>query len=56
VSSKFYVFVKRIAVVDDKRDITNVLEKGLEHHDFAVDTFNDPQAALASFQPSIMTL
>ena len=43
--------MKRIAVVDDEPDITNVLKKGLEHHGFTVDTFNDPQAALASFQP-----
>jgi DNA-binding response OmpR family regulator len=43
--------MKRIAVVDDEPDITNVLKKGLERHGFAVDTFNDPQAALATFQP-----
>jgi DNA-binding response OmpR family regulator len=43
--------MKRIAVVDDEPDITTVLKKGLEHHGFAVDVFNDPQAALASFQP-----
>ena len=45
------MFVKRIAVVDDEPDITNVLKKGLERYGFTVDTFNDPQAALASFQP-----
>ncbi|HEX6253798.1 MAG TPA: response regulator [Nitrososphaera sp.] len=43
--------MKRIAVVDDEPDITNVLKKGLERYGFTVDTFNDPQAALASFQP-----
>lgn len=43
--------MKRIAVVDDEPDITNVLKKGLEHYGFTVDTFNDPQAVLASFQP-----
>ena len=43
--------MKRIAVVDDEPDITNVLKKGLERHGFSVDTFNDPQAALVSFQP-----
>lgn len=43
--------MKRIAVVDDEPDITNVLKKGLERYGFIVDTFNDPQAALASFQP-----
>lgn len=48
--------MKRIAVVDDEPDITNVLKKGLERNGFTVDTYNDPQAALASFQPCIMTL
>ncbi|AFU57200.1 putative signal transduction response regulator [Candidatus Nitrososphaera gargensis Ga9.2] len=43
--------MKRIAVVDDEPDITIVLKRGLEHHGFAVDTFNDPQAVLASFKP-----
>jgi two-component system, OmpR family, response regulator ChvI len=43
--------MKRIAVVDDEPDITKVLKKGLERYGFAVDTFNDPQAAFASFQP-----
>lgn len=43
--------MKRIAVVDDEPDITNVLKKGLERHGFSVDTFNNPQAALANFQP-----
>nr|MDQ3969060.1 response regulator [Thermoproteota archaeon] len=43
--------MKRIAVVDDEPDITNVLKKSLERHGFTVDTFNDPQAALVSFQP-----
>lgn len=43
--------MKRIAVVDDEPDIMNVLKKGLERHGFVVDTFNDPHAAIASFQP-----
>jgi DNA-binding response OmpR family regulator len=43
--------MKRIALVDDEPDITNVLKKSLERHGFTVDTFNDPQAALVSFQP-----
>jgi DNA-binding response OmpR family regulator len=43
--------MKRISVVDDEQDITTVLKRGLEHHGFAVDVFNDPQAALASFKP-----
>jgi two-component system response regulator ChvI len=48
--------MKRIAIVDDEPDITNVIKKGLEHHGFAVDTFNDPHAALASFQPKYYDL
>jgi two-component system, OmpR family, response regulator ChvI len=43
--------MKGIAVVDDEPDITNVLKKGLERYGFTVDTYNDSQAALASFQP-----
>jgi len=43
--------MKRIAVIDDEPDITTVLKRGLEHDGFAVDVFNDPQAALASFKP-----
>lgn len=53
---KFYVFIKRIAVVDDEPDITNVLKKGLERQGFAVDTFNDPHSAVASFQPKYYDL
>jgi two-component system, OmpR family, response regulator ChvI len=48
--------MKRIAVVDDEVDITAVLKKGLELHGFAVDIFNDPQAALASFKPGVYDL
>ncbi len=48
--------MKRIAVVDDEHDITIILKKALEHHDFAVDTFNDPQAVLATFKPSYYDL
>jgi len=38
-------------VVDDEPDITTVLKRGLEHHGFSVDVFNDPYAALVSFKP-----
>ena len=48
--------MKRIAVVDDEPDITTTFKKGLECHGFAVDTFNDPQAALASFKPNYYDL
>jgi DNA-binding response OmpR family regulator len=48
--------MKRIAVVDDEPDITTIFKRGLERYGFAVDTFNDPQAALASFKPSYYDL
>jgi DNA-binding response OmpR family regulator len=48
--------MRRIAVVDDEIDITTVVKKGLEQHGFLVDTFNDPQAALASFRPGYYDL
>lgn len=44
--------MKKVAVVDDEPDITTVLKRGLEHHGFSVDVFNDPQAALSSFKPN----
>ncbi|HEX7032308.1 MAG TPA: response regulator [Nitrososphaera sp.] len=44
--------MKKVAVVDDEPDITTVLKRGLEHHGFSVDVFNDPHAALASFKPN----
>lgn len=43
--------MKKVAVVDDEPDITTVLKRGLEYHGFSVDVFNDPQAALVSFNP-----
>ena len=43
--------MKKIAIVDDEPDITSVLKKGLEQHGFSVDAFNDPEAALSSFNP-----
>lgn len=43
--------MKRMAIIDDEPDITTVLKRGLEHNGFAVDVFNDPQAALGSFKP-----
>lgn len=39
-------------MVDDEPDITTVLKRGLEHHGFLVDVFNDPQVALSSFKPN----
>jgi DNA-binding response OmpR family regulator len=46
----------RVAVVDDEPDITTVLKRGLEQHGFTVDSFNDPQIALANFKPNYYDL
>jgi DNA-binding response OmpR family regulator len=43
---------KRILTVDDDPDITLTVKAGLEASGlFEVDTFNDPEVALASFRP-----
>ncbi len=41
----------RILVVDDEPDLTQVSTLALEYHGFKVDSFNDPQEALAKFKP-----
>lgn len=41
----------RILVIDDERDVTTSLKRGLELHGFKVDTFNDPLEALSKFKP-----
>ena len=43
---------KKILIVDDERDITEVLKKGLELAGFSVTTFNDPEEASMYFQPT----
>ena len=48
--------MKRIAVVDDEPDITTVLKRGLEHHGFSVDVFNDSQVVLERFKPGSFDL
>ena len=42
---------KRILVVDDEPDLTQVSSLALEYHGFKVDSFNDPQEALSKFKP-----
>ena len=44
---------RRVLIVDDEADITDALKAGLERRGFRVDTFNDPQDALAMFKPSM---
>ena len=38
-------------IVDDEVDIIDALKTGLERRGFKVDTFSDPQEALAKFRP-----
>ena len=40
---------KKILVVDDEPDITTSIKNGLSRNGFEVTTFNDPTAALASY-------
>jgi DNA-binding response OmpR family regulator len=48
---------RRILVVDDQPDITLTIEVELEEEGlFDVDTFNDPEVALSSFEPGIYHL
>jgi DNA-binding response OmpR family regulator len=48
--------MRKVVIVDDEPDITTVLKRGLEQNGFAVDAFNDPQAALDSFKPDYYDL
>jgi DNA-binding response OmpR family regulator len=41
----------RILLVDDERDITIILKKGLNINGYEVDVFNDPREALSKFKP-----
>jgi DNA-binding NtrC family response regulator len=43
----------KILVVDDERDITSVIKKGLKNNGFEVDTYNDPVLALEKFRADI---
>ena len=46
----------RILVIDDEPDLTQVSTLALEYHGFRVDSFNDPQEALAKFEPGLYDL
>ena len=43
----------KILVVDDERDITSVIKKGLKSNGFEVDSYNDPVLALEKFRACI---
>jgi DNA-binding response OmpR family regulator len=42
---------KRILLVDDEPDLTQVSTLTLEYYGFKVDSFNDPQEALSKYKP-----
>jgi DNA-binding response OmpR family regulator len=41
---------KRVLIVDDEPDVTGTFKLGLEKSGFSVETFNDPEIALANFK------
>jgi DNA-binding response OmpR family regulator len=43
----------RILIVDDERDITSVIKKGLQSNGFEVDAFTDPLLALKNFRAGV---
>jgi two-component system, OmpR family, response regulator ChvI len=43
----------KILVVDDERDITSVITKGLKNNGFEVDSYNDPVLALKKFRADV---
>jgi two-component system, OmpR family, response regulator ChvI len=47
---------RRVLIVDDEVDITDALKAGLERRGFKVQTFNDPQVALAKFKPGLFDI
>ena len=42
----------RLLLVDDDKDITITMKRGLESHDFVVTAFNDPAKAIAEYSPN----
>ena len=46
----------KILVVDDERDITSVIKRGLKSNGFEVDSYNDPILALEKFRADIYDL
>jgi DNA-binding response OmpR family regulator len=47
---------KRILIVDDEPDVTITFKMGLEGKGYKVDTFNDPEEALANFEMGVYSL
>ena len=47
---------RKILVVDDEPDLTEVSRLALEDHGFEVDSFNDPLLALSKYRPGLYDL
>ena len=47
---------RKILVVDDEPDLTEVSRLALEDHGFEVDSFNDPYLALSKYRPGLYDL
>ena len=43
--------LNKVLLVDDDQDIGQVLKRGLEHHGFAIDVYNDPEKAIQEYKP-----
>ena len=43
---------RHILFVDDERDITVLMKRGLAMHGYRADTFNNPVEALSNFKPN----
>ena len=55
--SSEFEYKKKILLVDDERDITTVIKRGLEETGrYTVDVFNHPKDALSSFKAGIYDL
>jgi DNA-binding response OmpR family regulator len=50
------VTVPRLLLIDDEKDIVNVLKKGLEQAGFLVNTETDPIRAFVNFKPNTYDL
>ena len=48
--------MKKVLIVDDEADVSNVLKKVLEHYGFNADSYDDPILALENFKAGLYEL
>jgi two-component system catabolic regulation response regulator CreB/two-component system response regulator ChvI len=46
----------KILLVDDEPDITTIFRRALQNFGYSVDTYNEPERALANFKPDVYDL